>query len=82
MANNDDFWDFAAFWEFFNPFEDEEEKEITIECPLCKAKLGRGVKIKLINEEKMIFECPSCRRKLKFDKNLENLITIEEEDTE
>jgi HEAT repeat protein len=25
--NDDDFWDFAAFWEFFNPFNDKKEKE-------------------------------------------------------
>lgn len=27
VDHNNDFWDFVAFWEFFNPFKDKKEKE-------------------------------------------------------
>jgi|GEM_PF-3756573 len=45
MADDDnDFWDFVAFWEFFNPFKDkkEKERENTVNINSLIQKLGDG----------------------------------------
>lgn len=43
--NNSGFWDFTAFWEFFNPLGDENFK-----CPFCERKIENGEKVEVDKE--------------------------------
>lgn len=54
--NGDDFWDFVAFWEFFNPFEDEVK---TFKCSHCGREIKRDEKV-AVNRKRKIFKCPDC----------------------
>ena len=58
--NDDDFWDFAAFYEFFNPLGEE------FECPSC----GRAIKVDEkveVNKDKGVFKCPDCGEEIEID---------------
>ncbi len=75
MTNNDDFWDFVAFWEFFNPFEDEEKGP---ECLLCGKEFGKGDKIEVLSKEEKTFRCPDCDAVLQLDPAIGELEEVEE----
>lgn len=55
MADND-FWDFVAFWEFFNPLKNEDK---TFKCPTCGREIGGDDKVE-VDKKKKIFKCPDC----------------------
>jgi|GEM_PF-1451471 len=77
--NANGFWDFAAFWEFFNPFEDKDKEDKgIIKCPNCGRQFGKDDKIEMVNVQDKVFKCPGCSKKLRFDSESEELIEFEE----
>jgi len=60
---DDDFWDFAAFWEFFNPFEDEDK---TFKCPHCGREIGRDEKVE-VDRNRKVFKCPDCDEEIAIE---------------
>jgi len=50
--SDEDFWDFIAFWEFFNPFADKEKG---LRCPVCAKELGKKEKIEVLSKEEKNF---------------------------
>jgi predicted Zn-ribbon and HTH transcriptional regulator len=59
------FWDFAAFWEFFNPFE--EGKTVIIQCPACHEKFNGHNDIEVVDKKRKICKCPKCNIELEYD---------------
>ena len=74
MSNNNGFWDFAAFWEFFYPHENENK---TLECPMCCKVFGRGNEVELINKEYKVFRCPFCEACLFYDVDSRKIVIFE-----
>lgn len=60
--NDSDFWDFAAFWEFFNPFEDEDK---TFKCPVCGREFGPNEKVE-VDRKRKVFKCPDCDEEIEL----------------
>jgi nitrogen PTS system EIIA component len=71
------FWDFVAFWEFFNPFDEDIS---TIECPSCGEEFNGHDDIEVIDKEQKICRCPECKTKLKYLEPARLLIEVEEID--
>jgi len=78
MSNNDGYWDFAAFWEFFNPYDDKDKKSIN--CPVCGREFDETDEIEMVDIESKVFKCPECGRKIEFDEDLKALVEVEEEE--
>ena len=70
-----DFWDFAAFWEFFNPFG---EHISIIVCPSCGEEFNEHNDIEVIDKERKICKCPKCGAELKYDKSAKQLMVVED----
>lgn len=60
---DDDFLDFVAFWEFFNPFNGNEEYE----CPYCRRVIKGNDKVIWVDKKKKIFKCPDCNEEIKIE---------------
>ena len=60
MGEEDDFMDFAAYWEFFNPLGDEKE------CPNCGRMIKPDEKVQ-VNKEKGVFKCPDCGEEIDIE---------------
>jgi mannitol/fructose-specific phosphotransferase system IIA component (Ntr-type)/DNA-directed RNA polymerase subunit RPC12/RpoP len=71
-----DFWDFAAFWEFFNPFDDEEDEKTDIKCPACNATLNKYEQIEVVDKNDNICRCPECNVKLKYHEDIKQLTEL------
>ena len=67
--------DFLAFWEFFNPFEDEEKD---LECPVCRKEFNKTNKIEVLDKEEKTFKCSNCNSVLKLVPNTGKLEKVEE----
>ena len=59
--NNDNFWNFVAFWEFFNPFDEED----TFKCPYCGREIKGDEKVE-VNKERKVFKCPDCDEEIEI----------------
>jgi nitrogen PTS system EIIA component len=70
------FWDFAAFWEFFNPFDDEGDRKTDIKCPVCNANFNKYEHIEVVNKEDSICRCPECNVKLKYHEDIKQLTEL------
>ena len=55
MNNDSDSWDFVVFWEFFNPFDEEE----TFKYPYCGREIKRNENVE-VDKERKVFKCPDC----------------------
>jgi predicted RNA-binding Zn-ribbon protein involved in translation (DUF1610 family) len=55
MNECDEFWDFVAFWEFFNPFDEEKN----FKCPHCGREIEKDEKVEG-DKERRVFKCPDC----------------------
>ncbi len=80
MPNHDGFWDFAGFWEFFNPFNEDKDKEgpESFICPVCDKEFDDTYEIEIIDKNRGIFKCPVCGKKLQFDETLKTIIPIKD----
>ena len=70
-----DFWAFAAFWDFFNPLNDEEEN--VIKCPSCSEVLNGYSDIEIVDKDNKICKCPKCEAELKYDESTKQLMAVE-----
>lgn len=62
MSDNSDFWDFVAFWDFFNPFKDENK---TFKYPFCGREIERDEKVE-VNRNRKVFKCPECDEEIEI----------------
>jgi transcription elongation factor Elf1 len=60
--SDEDFWDFVAFWEFFNPFEDEDK---SFKCPFCGREIKGDEKVE-VDKERKVFKCPDCDEEIEI----------------
>ena len=58
----DDFWNFVAFWEFFNPFDEKEN----FKCPYCGRKIKGDEKVE-VDKRRKVFKCPDCDEEIKIE---------------
>ena len=56
MNESDEFLDFTAFWEFFNPFDKEDE----CKCPNCGKLIKGNEKVQWVDRKNKILKCPDC----------------------
>lgn len=61
--NDNDFWDFVAFWEFFNPFKDEDK---TFKCSACGREIEPDEKVE-VDRKRKVFKCPDCDEEIEFE---------------
>ena len=62
MNGSDEFWDFAAIWEFFNLFEDENK---ILKCPACGREIRPDEKVE-VDRKRKVFKCPDCNEEIEF----------------
>lgn len=60
--NDGDFWDFAAFWDFFNSFDEQAE----FECHHCGRVIKGDEKVLWIDKKQKIFKCSECNEEIKI----------------
>ncbi len=58
--NEDDFWDFAAFYEFLNPLGEE------FKCSACGRVIKADEKVE-VNKDKGVFKCPDCNEEIEIN---------------